>query len=246
MGRGRRPLLLNIEGQHDKLAEAAVRFSEELIDQGFHPGVAPQFAAYAGVNLPPAEILPCLATYRDRKNLIPNFELGLFGAYEQRANPAATTAPLLPPTDSPNPFAADTASAAPPTPPSGPGRRPAQGGTAASPLNAEPATTQHIHELTRMLTETRIENDMLRQNIVPPMVPAKIEKLLHEQLPYSWMSSIAALFKEVSDASPNTAWATDRFALTVWRILHEELRYRRQGRLSAPGSPMMAPAQGAI
>ena len=240
------PLLLNIEGERDKLAEAAVRFSEELIHHGFHPGVAPQFAAYTGVTLARAEILPCLATYRDRKNLISNFDLGLFAPYEQRATTTATTAPLLPPTDSPNPFAADTASATPPPRPSGPGGRPAQGGTAAGPLNAEPATAQHINKLTRMLTEMRIENDRLRQNIVPPLVPAVIEKLLHEELPYSWMSSIAALFKEVSEASPNTAWATDRFALTVWRILHEELRCRRQGRLSAPGGPMMAPAQGAI
>ena len=215
------PLLLNIEGQRDKLAEAAVRFIEELIDHGFHRGVAPQFAAYAGITLPPAEILPCLATYRDRKNLIPNLELELFAPYKQWATTTATTAPLLPPTDSPNPFAADTASATPPPPLSGPRRSPAQGGTAASPLNAEPAKAQHIHELTRMLTETRIENDRPRQNIVPPLVP-------------------------VSDTSPNMAWATDRFALTVWRKLHEALRCRRQGQLSAPGGPMIAPAQGAI
>ena len=239
-------MLLNIEGQRDKRAEAAVRFSKELIDHGFHPGVAPQFAAYAGGNIPPPEILPCLATYRDCKNLIPNFEPGLFAPYEQQTAQTTTTAPLLPPADSPNPFAADTVSATPPQPPSGPGRRPAQGGTTASPLNAEPATAQHIHELTRMLIETRIENDRLRQNMVPPLVPAEIDKLLHEQPPYSWMSSIAALFKEVSDASPNTAWATDRFSLTVWRILHEELRCRRQGRLSAPGGPLMAPPQAAI
>ena len=189
------PLLLNIEGQRDKLAEPAVRFSEELIDHGFHPGVAPHFAAYAGANLPPAEILPPLAMYRDRKNLIPNFELGLFAPYEQRATTATTTATLPPPTDSPNALAADTASIAPPPPPSGPGRRPAKGGTAASPLNAEPATAEHIHKLTGMLTETLIKNDRLRQNIVPPLLPAETDKLLHEQLPYSCWSSIATIFK---------------------------------------------------
>ena len=65
------PLLLNIEGLGDKPAEAAVGFSEELIDHGFHPRVAPQFATYAGLTFPPAEMRPCLATYRGRNNLIP-------------------------------------------------------------------------------------------------------------------------------------------------------------------------------
>ena len=94
------PLLLNIEGQRDKLAEAAVRFSKEPIDRGFHLGVAPQFATYAGVTLPVGEILPCLATYRDRKNLIPNFALGLFAPYEPRSTGlTGTTALLLPPAE---------------------------------------------------------------------------------------------------------------------------------------------------
>ena len=51
----------------------------------------------------------------------------------------------------------------PPPPPLGPGKCPAQGNAiAASPLNTEPAATQHIHELTGMLPEARIENDRLR------------------------------------------------------------------------------------
>ena len=105
---------------------------------------------------------------------------------------------------------------------------------------------QHIHKLTKMLTETRIENDRPLQNIVMPLVPAEIDNLLHEQLPYSWMSSIAALFKEVSDASPYRTWATDRSALTVRRILHEEPCCRRQGKLSTPGGPLMARARGGV
>ena len=53
-----------------------------------------------------------------------------------------------------------------------------------------------------------------------------------------------ALFKEVGHTSPNAAWVEDRFVLTVWKILHEELRCLRQGRLSAPGGPKMAPQHG--
>ena len=90
-----------------------------------------------------------------------------------------------------------------------------------------------------MLMETRIENDRLCQNMVPPLKPPETDKLLHEQLPYAWMSSIVALFKEVSGSSPNAAWAQDKFALTVQRIHHEELRCRQQGRLSVVGGPMM-------
>ena len=77
-------------------------------------------------------------------------------------------------------------------------------------------------------------------------MPAEIDKLLRAQLPYSWMSSITALLKQVSGASPNTAWAEDKFALMVWRILHQELRSRRPGKLSAPGGALMAGPPGNI
>ena len=93
-----RPLLLNIEGNTGKLAEAAVKFSKELIDHGFHPGVAPQFAAYAGVTVQNADILPCLAAYRERKGLMPNFQLGMFTPYTAtQTAPTAQTRSLLPP-----------------------------------------------------------------------------------------------------------------------------------------------------
>ena len=70
-----------------------------------------------------------------------------------------------------------------------------------------------------MLVETLIEDDRLRQN-TPKQIwyhisGPEIDKLLQEQLPYAWMSSIVALFKEVSGSSPNAAWAQDKFALTV-------------------------------
>ena len=52
-------LLLNIEGNKDKLAEVATRFNKELTNHVFHPGVAPQFEAY-GVRIPTPKILETL------------------------------------------------------------------------------------------------------------------------------------------------------------------------------------------
>ena len=202
--------------------------------------VAPQFATYTGVTVPKAEILPCLAAYRDKEGLIPTFELGMFTPYSPPTLIGTSPGALLPPTEATNLFTPDSAAQAPP--PSGPARRPTANAAAnaVAPLGAEPLPPQHIEQLTRVLAETLLENDCVRQNIVPALEVAEISKLLHEQVPYSWMRSIVALFKEVSDGSPNTACAKDRFALTVWRIVHEELQCRRQGRLSAPGGP---PAQ---
>ena len=82
-----------------------------------------------------------------------------------------------------------------------------------------------------MLAENRMENDRLGQNIAPALTAAEINKLLHEQPPYSWMSNIVVLLKDLSDVSPNSLWTTDRGALTVGHILHAELRCRRQEQL---------------
>ena len=161
------PLLQNIDGSKNRLAEAAVKFSEELIGHGFHPGMAPQIATYAGVAVPAGEILQCLAAYPDRKNLIPNFERRMFIPYPAPSTQPRASAPpaghLLPPADPPNPFAPDTGAAGQPLPQSGRDKRPTPGSTQnTNPTQAEPAVTQHVRELTKMLAETRLENDRLR------------------------------------------------------------------------------------
>ena len=83
--------------------------------------------------------------------------------------------------------------------------------------HSQPRGSQAARESAHRQAHTQASrDDNLRQKIVRALTPAKIDKLLREQLPYSWMSSIE-LFKELSDASPNIAWAKDTFALMVRR-----------------------------
>ena len=48
-----------------------------------------------------------------------------------------------------------------------------------------------MKELMGMLTQTKLENERLKEALIPELTVAELEKLLKENLPYAWMNTLA-------------------------------------------------------
>ena len=92
----------------------------------------------------------------------------------------------------------------------------------------------------------KVENETLRQILVPTLGEDTLNKLMGEHMPYSWMTSLLAGLKSYS--SKALAWATEELAQLIWTVVDEELRVRRQGRHSgqqpSPQGQMMGQPAG--
>ena len=87
-----------------------------------------------------------------------------------------------------------------------------------------------FHELVARLAAAKVENETLRQILVPTLGEDTLNKLMGEHMPYSWMTILLAGLKSYSNKAPS--WATEELAQPIWTVVNEELRARRQGRLS--------------
>ena len=73
----------------------------------------------------------------------------------------------------------------------------------------------------------------MRQPLIPPLTPAAVDRFLTEALPYAWMTSLAAVLKELALEDTTRGRAKQALPAAVWRVLNEEPRVKRQGRPSA-------------
>ena len=101
-----------------------------------------------------------------------------------------------------------------------------------------------MREIVALLSEQKLEVEHMRQSMIPPLTANAIDRFLTEALPYAWMTSLGAALKEIALEDPSGAWTKQPLPATVWRVLNEELRAKRQGRPSAPAVPAnpVAPA----
>ena len=119
---------------------------------------------------------------------------------------------------------------------------------AGAPTQAEGDITSdqgRMREIVALLSAQKLEVEHMRQSMIPPLTTNAIDRFLTEALPYAWMTSLGAALKEIAMEDPSGAWAKQPLPATVWRVLNEELRAKRQGRPSAPTMPanQAAPAQ---
>ena len=92
---------------------------------------------------------------------------------------------------------------------------------------------RHIDDLARQLQAARIENDRMRQAIIPPINWQEVTILLNETVPYVWQQSLVSALRVEIEAHPDIDFNNNRLITTVWRTIHQEIRNRRQGRHSA-------------
>ena len=91
-----------------------------------------------------------------------------------------------------------------------------------------------MREIVALLSAQKLEVEHMRQSLIPPLTPAAVDRFLTEAWPYAWMTSLAAVLNELALEDTTGAWAKQALPATVWRVLDEELRAKRQGRPSAP------------
>ena len=98
-----------------------------------------------------------------------------------------------------------------------------------------PAVPEQNHAFTEVvarLVAAKLENEFLRQSLIPPLTPEYLGRIMTEQIPYVWMTACLATLKGFNDTSPD--WASHPLPTLMWQVVNEELRARRQGRQLAP------------
>ena len=211
------PFFTIFENVDDKnraqINEGTIAFHELITKHGMGQDTLTEFARTAGVELSGMDLLRCLATYRMRQSLVPIFAEKRF---QQETPPPPAQPQHL--GSHPDPSTAQTPLTYP----------------AIWPQELPQAVQQrHIDDLARQLQAVRFENERMRQTMIPPLNVQEVTVLLQESLPYVWQQTIMSALKVKMDASPQTDFGTNRFYATIWRLVHEELRNRRQGRHSA-------------
>ena len=116
-----------------------------------------------------------------------------------------------------------------------------------APSTGGAATDQsRMREIVALLSAQKLEVEQMRQSLIPPLSPAAVDRFLTEALPYAWMTSLAAVLKELALEDTTGAWAKQALPAAVWRVLNEELRAKRQGRPSAPAITNHPGPQGQV
>ena len=83
-------------------------------------------------------------------------------------------------------------------------------------------STQQVAELVQMLAATKLENERLRAAAIPRLNRQQLERLITESLPMA--------LKAYSTTDAN--WDVHELAKAILTVVHEELRNKRQGRMS--------------
>ena len=88
--------------------------------------------------------------------------------------------------------------------------------------------THEVAELVQLLVATKLENEQLRAAAIPRLTKQELERGLAETMPYQWMQTLAVGLMTYSKKDPQRD-AHD-LSTTIWTVVHEELRNKRQGR----------------
>ena len=168
-----------------KITDATIQFHELLAHHviiSIIQAIIDQFARAAGVEFTRHEESRCLAKYRMRKNLLPAF-------HDMRFN-RETAGPVPPPQ-----ARAQQGMLVGATGGQSQGMWP--------PETSHAIQQRHIDDLARQLQAARIENDRMRQAIVPPLNLQKVTILLNENVPYVWQQLLASAMKIELEAHPD-------------------------------------------
>ena len=88
-----------------------------------------------------------------------------------------------------------------------------------------------FHELGARLAAARVNNEALRQSLVPGLTIETLDCIMGEQLPYARMSNLLVGLKEYQQKHEN--WTEHELAQLIWNVLSEEFRAQRHGRNSS-------------
>ena len=102
--------------------------------------------------------------------------------------------------------------------------------------------THEVAELVQLLAATKLENERLRAAAIPRLTKQELERMLAETLPYQWMQTLAVGLITYSKKDPQ--WDAHELSTTIWKVVHEELRNKRQGRNSHMPIPQQVQGAG--
>ena len=102
--------------------------------------------------------------------------------------------------------------------------------------------THEVAELVQLLAATKLENERLRAAAIPRLTKQELERMLAETLPYQWMQTLAVGLMTYSKKDPQ--WDAHELSTTIWTVVHEELRNKRQGRNSHMPIPQQVQGAG--
>ena len=80
-----------------------------------------------------------------------------------------------------------------------------------------------FHELVARLAAARVENEALRQSLVPGLTIETLNRIMGEQL-HAWMSSLLVGLKEYQKKHEN--WTEHELVQLMWNVVNEEFRVR--------------------
>ena len=89
-----------------------------------------------------------------------------------------------------------------------------------------------IHELVAGMSASWVENEALRQSLVPGLTIQTLNRIMGEQLPYTGISSLLVGLKEYQPKQKN--WIEHELAQLIWNVVNEEFQARRRHIPSAP------------
>ena len=91
-----------------------------------------------------------------------------------------------------------------------------------------PGPNQAFNDLVARLAAAKMENEVLRQSLIPPLAPESLARLMTEQVAYAWMACLQAGVKSCSEQDP--AWASSPLASLIWQGVNDEHKAESQGR----------------
>ena len=91
-------------------------------------------------------------------------------------------------------------------------------------------SVQQVAQLLQMLAATKLENERPKAAAIPRLNRQQLERLIAESLCYHWMHTQAVTRKAYSATDANLD--VHELAKAIWTVVHEELRNKRQGRMS--------------
>ena len=91
------------------------------------------------------------------------------------------------------------------------------------------------------LAVAKVENEVLRQSLIPALTQGALGRIMMQQVPYAWMGTLLAGIKGYNEK--DQGWASHPLATVIWQVVNEEVRTNRQGQQSAPQGTNMAPQQ---
>ena len=90
---------------------------------------------------------------------------------------------------------------------------------------------QRIAEPEAKLASATLEMEKAKAQATPALTDEEIAKMLSRALPYQWMTTLASAVAELQTRPLNAEnWREDKFVLAVWKVLHQEILAKQNGR----------------